>query len=255
MKMLAFYNNKGGVGKTTAAINVAYALSKKKKQVLVIDCDGQSNSSRFLVDAYNENCGIEQALVSSYISPNAALKASHYVNISVIVSTPKMNEILPIYEQKKSEGLISIDRIKKEFEMPWCSVKYDYIIADLPPAMNTLTEDILSICDYCFVPIELGTFAIQGIANVTQKIATVGTKFGGCFASKFDKKNPADFELLEILKENLGDKVLKTVIPFSRVIKNSISYRMTAAEYMRWTNAGKCFSLLADEITKICDKG
>lgn len=62
------------------------------------------------------------------------------------------------------------------------------------------------------------------------------------------KHNKADQELLEIMKKNLGDKVLNTVIPFSRAIKNSISYRITASEYMSWINPARCYEQLADEI-------
>ena len=89
--------------------------------------------------------------------------------------------------------------------------------------------------------------AVMGLARVTQKIANAGTKYA-CFASKYDKGNKADRELLEIMKKNLGDKVLNTVVPFSRAIKNSISYRITASEYMAWINPARCYEQLANEI-------
>ena len=113
--------------------------------------------------------------------------------------------------------------------------------------MNDFTEHVLTVCDYVYVPIELGTFAVQGLARVTQKIANAGTKYA-CFASKYDKGNKADRELLEIMKKNLGDKVLNTVVPFSRAIKNSISYRITASEYMAWINPARSYEQLANEI-------
>jgi chromosome partitioning protein len=137
---------------------------------------------------------------------------------------------------------------------------YDYAILDLPPALNEDTKQILSKCDYVFVPIELGTFAISGIANVTETIAATRTEsgnsvLGGCFVNKFDRKNPADYELDKLLRQNLGGKVLVTRIPNSRVIKNSISYRQTAFEYMRWMAAAKAYTTLTYEIMGICEKG
>lgn len=146
------------------------------------------------------------------------------------------NEFVNLSDEEKQSNIIKFRQSA-----------YDYIIVDMPPAMNNFTENVLTICDYVYVPIELGTFAVQGLARVTQKIANAGTKYA-CFASKYDKGNKADRELLEIMKKNLGDKVLNTVVPFSRAIKNSISYRITASEYMAWINPARCYEQLANEI-------
>ena len=118
-----------------------------------------------------------------------------------------------------------------------------------------------------FIPIELGTFAIQGIPTVTGMVKKCGAKFGGCIINKHDKKNSADEQLLDLLNETLGNKTLKSKIPFSRVIKNSTSggkfnaksnpslicqvlfcVELTAGEYMGWTNAAKSYADLAAEI-------
>lgn len=254
MKMIAFYNNKGGVGKTTTVINIAYALAKRNLKVLVIDCDGQCNTSRFFADDFRNDNGIEMAFLKSNISVQCSIHKTRYTNISVITASSKMNDILFEYEQLGNDRLRNIEKIKNEWTHTWIAADYDYIIVDLPPAMNTLTADILSVCDYVFIPIELGTFAVQGITKVTEKIANAGTKFGGCFASKYDSKNSADVELLDMLRKNLGDKVLRTTVPFSRAIKNSISYRRTVGEYMPWINPTRCYDKLADEVTAICNE-
>lgn len=114
--------------------------------------------------------------------------------------------------------------------------------------MNAITERIIGACGYVFVPIELGTFSVQGITKVTSAIAEYKAKFGGVFVNKFDKKNSADLELMELLKKELGDKAMRTTIPYSKVIKNSITYGNTSREYMGWTAAGKAFGELTKEI-------
>ena len=129
---------------------------------------------------------------------------------------------------------------------------YDYAVFDLPPALNNDTIDFLSKCDYVFVPIELGTFAISGIANVTETIAKTGTKLGGCFVNRFVNKSSADHKLEKQLRNTLGKKVMVTRIPDSLVIKNSISYRLTAHEYMKWRAAAKSYNTLGYEIMGIC---
>lgn len=241
MKMIAFYNNKGGVGKTSTAINIAYTLSRRQNRILLIDFDGQCNSSRFFTDLTNDESGCERAIISTDEKP--LIKKTRYDNIDIVTSSVKMNaisnEFVNLSDEEKQSNIIKFRKSA-----------YDYIIVDMPPAMNDFTENVLTICDYVYVPIELGTFAVQGLARVTQKIANAGTKYA-CFASKYDKGNKADRELLEIMKKNLGDKVLNTVVPFSRAIKNSISYRITASEYMAWINPAAATSSLLTKLSTL----
>lgn len=245
MTSIALYNNKGGVGKTTSAINIAYQLAFDKK-VLIIDLDGQANCSRFFVD--EPKTGLELALTKSIVAPDIALCATRYPNIDIITATSAINDIVSAF------SALSIDKQRENVRKTiyLCSEKYDYILIDLPPALNKITEAVISVSDYVFVPIELSTFAIQGIPTVTSIIADCGAKFGGCFVNKFDRENPADIALMEMLKSTLGTKALNSFIPFSRVVKNSISYKTTAAEYMGWTYAAECCAALAKEISEIC---
>lgn len=197
MKMIAFYNNKGGVGKTSTAINIAYTLSRRQNRILLVDFDGQCNSSRFFTDLANDECGCESAIVNAEEMP--LIKSTRYDNIDIVTSSMRMNSISNDFANLSDEE-------KQTNIIKFRQSDYDYIIVDMPPAMNDFTEHVLTVCDYVYVPIELGTFAVQGLARVTQKIANAGTKYA-CFASKYDKGNKADRELLEIMKKNLGDKL------------------------------------------------
>lgn len=253
MKSIAFYNNKGGVGKTTSVINIAYQLAANKS-VLVIDVDGQANCSNFFADELKE--GLDRALTEAEVTPTVALSPTRYPNIDIITATSDLNDIAPLFynltEQMQRENA---EKLITSTEKPWYGKHYDYILVDLPPALNKVTERIISACDYVFVPIELGSFAIQGISTVTNIIADCGARFGGCFVNKFDRDNPSDVQLLELLKDSLGTKALNSYIPFSRVVKNSVSYKMTAPEYMGWTYAAECITNLAKEIAEICEEG
>lgn len=250
MKSIAFYNNKGGVGKTTSVINIAYQLAASKT-VLVIDIDGQANCSRFFVKEPKE--GLEVALTKAMVTPTIALCNTRYPNIDVITATSALNDVVSAFCELPEETQKEIaEKIINDTDKPWYGKHYDYILVDLPPALNKVTERIISASDYVFVPIELSSFAIQGISTVTNIIADCGAKFGGCFINKFDKDNPSDIQLMEMLKGSLGTKALNNFIPFSRVVKNSVSYKMTAPEYMGWTFAAECIANLAKEIVNIC---
>ena len=208
MITIALFNNKGGCGKSTAVINIAFEIAKLGKRVMVADMDSQLNSFRFFAEKDSK---------TTYSGK------TRYKNID-----------------------ITCDKT--------CFIEnYDYVIFDMPPALNDNTRRIISMCDYVFVPIELGTFSISGIANVTEAIAATGAKFGGCFVNKFDRNNPSDHALDELIWETLGSKAMSTKIPNSRVIKNSISYRLTAFEYMRWIDAAEAYARLTKEIIKICE--
>ena len=241
MKTIAIYNHKGGVGKTTTVINLANELSMAGK-VLVIDFDGQANSSRFFAEP---KAGLETALIKKSFSPTVARSTTRYPNIDIVTATSALNLIAAQFEQLSDEVQTSNVRKVMNFDD-----SYEYAVLDLPPALTKLTEKVITLSDSVFVPIELGTFAIQGIPAVTNALANCNAKFGGCIVNKFDKENPSDIELLELLKHTLGNKVLNTTIPFSRVIKNSFSYKLTAKEYMKWTAAAEAYEELAEEIAE-----
>ena len=246
MKTIAFYNNKGGVGKTTTAINVANELAEKHR-ILVIDLDGQANSSRFFAEP---KAGLETALVKKNFSPDVAHSNTRYPNIDVLTSTSALNLVNAQFEQLSDEEQTA--NIRKVLSY---GSRYDYVLLDLPPALTKITEKVITLCDCVYVPIELSTFAIQGIPTVTGALTNCNAQFGGCIVNKFDKENPSDNELLGLLKSMLGNKVLKTTVPFSRVIKNSFSFRLTAKEYMKWTAAATAFENLAAEIIERTENG
>ena len=217
MIKIAFFNNKGGVGKSSAVINIAHAMSLSGKTVVVSDNDTQHNSWRFFLEPSRYG---DTHLVQTY---------TRYDGIHI--------------------HLNDSNRTKYHFGL---EETFDYELIDMPPTLNESTKTFLAICDFVFVPIELGTFAIQGTANVTEAIAQTGARFGGCFVSKFDRKNPADHELDELLRQTFSSKAMTERIPYSRVIKNSIIYRQTAFEYMGWTSAAQAYMSLTKEILAIC---
>lgn len=264
MNIIAIYNHKGGVGKATTAIILENELAERDK-VLVINFDGQANSSRFFAGCKQDACtaaperrmdapqkgqpakaGLETALIKLNCQPTVVRSSTRYPNIDILTATAALNFVAAQFEQLPDD--IQTANVRKVLTF---DSGYEYAVLDLPPALTKLTEKVITLSDSVFVPIELGTFANQDIPTVTG--ANCNARFGGCIVNKFDKENPADIKLLEYLKCTLGNKVLNTTIPFSRVIKNSFSYKLTAKEYMKWTAAAQAYEDLAAEIIERLD--
>lgn len=241
MKSLAFFNNKGGVGKTTSVINVGYILGEvKNKKVLIVDCDGQQNSSRFFeADA---EIGVESILLGE-AQPEDIVTGTRYENIDILPSTADMNLCSSKFEKLSEEERENNTDNLKNF---WS--KYDYVLLDFPPTLNLVSESLIRIAGNVIVPVKLGSFAIQGISKVTETINKAGSTFLGCFITQFNAKNKADFELKDIMENSFGDKIFSTIIPSSNIIQNSIIYNLTAYEYMNWQLPSKKYVELTDEI-------
>jgi chromosome partitioning protein len=182
------YNNKGGVGKTTFIINVSYFLSKSGKKVLVVDCDDQMNCYDFLTRGGAKD----------------QIQNSRYERIDV--------GLWQTYA-KTNEG---------------ASLEYDYILFDLPPAMNDGVKEIIRHCDKVFVPVFIGYFEISGLQKVTEEVSKLGN-FGGVFVSKYDKNEDAnDFKELKSIMRN---RLLNTVISRSKTVSESQKKEMMIEEY------------------------
>lgn len=121
--------------------------------------------------------GIEKALTDASVSPRSSISKTRYKNMDILISTSSMNSSSEIFKELSTD--IQKSNLRKLNE--YWKDEYDYILIDMPPALNYLIESIISTTDGVIVPVELGTFAIQGIAVVTDTINKVGASFTGCF--------------------------------------------------------------------------
>ncbi len=170
MKSIAFYNNKGGVAKTTSVINLGYELAHTSK-VLIIDTDGQANCSRFFTD--KPKAGLDKAMTSVEVTPEKALCKTRYENIDIVTATAALNRAAARFERLSDEEQEEIASKIISF-----GSEYDYVLLDMPPALSKMTEKLVSACDVVFIPIELGTFSIQGIPTVTSIVSKCGANWG-----------------------------------------------------------------------------
>jgi len=193
---IGFYNHKGGCGKTTSVINVAYVLQKLGKKILVVDCDSQMNCFSFFQSGKDR----------------MAFQPSKYARI---------------YNTTWNAYTTASDKAKE--------LAFDYIIFDLPPALTDEVKEIIRHCDSVFVPIILGYFEISGLADVTAEIQKQGARLGGVFASMFNPANN-DGEAISELRSILKNRLLDTVIPWSKTVRESQKAELAIEDYFKQIN-------------------
>ena len=155
-KKIAVYNNKGGVGKTTSVINIAYSMQKAGKKVLVVDCDSQSNCFSFFMTSQT----VDRILPTEF----EGIRHTTWSQYSCITDDEKN--------------------------------AFDYILFDLPPAMTDDVREIIRYCGTVYVPTILGAFEASGLETVTEEVIRLGAKIGGIFITMFKKqKDPKMYEL------------------------------------------------------------
>lgn len=245
---IAVTNQKGGVGKTTTAVNVAFFLAKAGKRTLLIDFDPQGNASSGL--------GIDKQLVSTTASEVVlrqsevaeAVQASEYKNLSLIVSTPHLanTEV----ELAQAEGRFV--RLKQAI----ASVEqdFDYIVIDSPPSLSLLTVNGLIASDFVLLPVQAEFYALEGLGQLleTMKLVRKGLnpslQLLGVLPTMMDSRTTLSGQVHEEIKKHFPDKVFQTTIPRNIRLAEAPSHGLPIGVYDRFSKGARAYKALTKEI-------
>jgi chromosome partitioning protein len=249
-RVLALANQKGGVGKTTTAINLATALAAVGEQVLIIDIDPQGNASTGL--------GIDRG--AREISTYQVLLGDAPIGAAIVESGIPGLHIVPATVDLSGAELELIDQPRRSHRLREAiantRLDYDHVLIDCPPSLSLLTVNALVAANAVLVPLQCEFFALEGLSQLIRTIERVrGTlnpelEIQGVVLTMFDRRNNLSDQVARDVRGHLGDKVYNTVIPRNVRISEAPSHGKPALLYDHRCAGSEAYMRLASEVIR-----
>ncbi|HEY4964395.1 MAG TPA: ParA family protein [Candidatus Saccharimonadales bacterium] len=245
-KIISVVNQKGGVGKTTTAINVAANLASRKISVLLVDLDPQGNSTGGLginkdqqkvtvYDLISESTGISNAILPTGIN-----------NLSIIPSNSSLSGAEVEMVSRTNREYILANSLK--------TLKYDYMIIDCPPSLGLLTVNALTASNYVLIPVQTEYYALEGLSQLLATFQAVKQSTNpdlellGVLLTMYDKRTSLSGQVKTEVKNYFQDQVFNTIIPRNIRLAEAPSFGQTIFDYDRRSKGAKAYKSLASEI-------
>ena len=247
-RVIAVANQKGGVGKSTTAINLSACLAEKGKKVLAIDIDPQGNTTSGLgVDKNNVENTLYELLLGEAEAKDTIVK-DVVENVDLIPSNVNLSgaeiELIGVDEKEYIMKKI-IDKVRR---------KYDYIIMDCPPSLNMLTINALTAANSVLVPIQCEYYALEGLSQLIHTIELVKERLNkklvmeGVVFTMYDARTNLSLQVVENVKDNLQQNIYKTIIPRNVRLAEAPSYGQPITLYDTRSAGSEAYRLLAEEV-------
>lgn len=248
-RLIAIANQKGGVGKTTTAINLATALAAVGQRVLLIDLDPQGNASTGL--------GVRRSVIrnSAY---DVLFGDCEVYEAAVATKVPRLSVVPSSVHLSGAEiELVTAENREYRLRDALCkSLPYDYVILDCPPSLNLLTLNALVAVDSVLVPLQCEFYALEGLSHLVKTVERVRRSYNakldihGVVLTMYDQRNNLTVQVEKDVRDHFGDKVYKTVIPRNVRLSEAPSFGLPAIVYDMKCSGAQAYIKLASEIIK-----
>ncbi|MBW3099144.1 ParA family protein [Pseudohoeflea coraliihabitans] len=248
-RIITIANQKGGVGKTTTAINLATSLAAIGEEVLIIDLDPQGNASTGLgIDRRDRSVSAYDLLAGGASIAETAM-ASVVPHLSIVPSTMDLLGV----EMEIAGREDRVYRLKKALSGE-DAARYSYILVDCPPSLNLLTMNAMAAAHSVLVPLQCEFFALEGLSQLLETVSQVrdtvnpGLDIQGIVMTMYDARNNLAQQVVEDVRSHLGDKVYRTLIPRNVRVSEAPSYGKPAILYDLKCAGSQAYLQLASEV-------
>ena len=249
-KIMVVANQKGGVGKTTTAVNLSASLARLGKKVLLVDLDPQGNATSGLgVDKNEVEHSSYEMMLKEQTAQECILKNVYYTLALIPSSLDLAAAELDLAEEDRKEFILH-DQLEE------VRGKYDFIIVDCPPSLNVLTINAMCAADTALVPIQCEYYALEGLTQLLHTIELVTQRMNstlqieGILFTMYDSRTNLAQEVVENVKQNLNLPIYKVMIPRNVRLAEAPSYGMPIIQYDPRSTGADCYMKLAHEVVK-----
>lgn len=245
--IIAVLNQKGGVGKTTTAINLSGYLAKAGRSVLLVDADPQGNSTSGLgLDKQSQNTTLYDVLFSRVQASEAIRQVA-----------PKLH-IIPANSNLAGAEVELVPVAGRELRLKQAlgELNYDYIFIDCPPSLGLLTINALTSANSVLIPVQAEYYALEGLSQLLSVIAQVRTSLNpgldilGVVITMFDSRNSLSAQVKKELESYFKTKLFTPIIPRNVRLAEAPSFGRTIIEHDKWSKGARAYKLLAKEVEK-----
>ena len=255
-KIIAFANQKGGVGKTTSAVSVAACLGIRGKKVLLVDIDPQGNAtSGFGINKRSVSYSTYDLLVSDEVTTQQVVMKTEFNNVDILPSNMQL--------AGAEIELVDLENRTSRLKQALLAVKgaYDYIIIDCPPSLGLITLNALTACQSILIPIQCEYYALEGLSQLMATVRQVKRLYNpeieieGVLLTMYDGRLNLTLQVVDEVKKYFPKKVFKTVIPRNVKLSEAPSYGQPIYYYDRYSKGSICYGELVKEILKNNQEG
>lgn len=250
--VISVTNQKGGVGKTTSAVNIAYYLAKSGKKTLLVDFDPQGNATSGLgIDKATLDGTMSEVMLETKLLKDVIIKTD-FSNLFLAPSTPHLANT----EAELAQANRRFTRLRNAIDN---TPTFDYVIIDSPPSLSLLTVNGLIAARYVLLPVQAEFYALEGLGQLLETMKLVRKNMNptldliGVLPTMVDKRTSLSTQVHEEIKKHFPGRVFKTTIPRNIRLAEAPSHGLPIGEYDKWSKGARAYKAVTKELEERID--